>query len=201
MGLAPGDDHNDKDALINSHALSWEEIAKLLKQVPCFTEFEPHLADLMDFFWLTHQFFMDIIGNPSITVVVNLPCGTSEFVLSHIQLMEDYTIFETAKVVSPAPSQFESSQCLTFNICFNIVQVVAGICNLMRQRALVFKRLEVTKAMRAFFAQRLGSNEELRTQLKRAESNLATTQKATVDRAKLLKEADEERKVANVEAC
>ena len=54
MGLAPGDDHNDKDALINSHALSWEEIAKLLKQVPCFTEFEPHLADLMDFFWLTH---------------------------------------------------------------------------------------------------------------------------------------------------
>ena len=47
---------------------------------------------------------MDIIGNPSITVVVNLPRGTSKFVLSHIQLMEDYTIFEMAKVVSPVPS-------------------------------------------------------------------------------------------------
>ena len=47
---------------------------------------------------------MDIVGNPSITIVVDLPRGTSEFVISHIQLMEDYTIFETAKVVSPAPS-------------------------------------------------------------------------------------------------
>lgn len=78
---------------------------------------------------------------------------------------------------------------------------MAGVYNLMRQQALAFKRLEVTKAIRAFFAQRLGSNEELRTQLKRAKSNLATTQKATIDGAKLLKEADEERKVANIEAC
>ena len=79
--------------------------------------------------------------------------------------------------------------------------MVAGVCNLIRQLALVFKRLEVTKTMRAFFSQWLGSNEELHTQLKRAESNLAATQKAIVDGAKLLKETDEERKVANVEAC
>lgn len=79
--------------------------------------------------------------------------------------------------------------------------MVAGVCNLMRQQALAFKRLEVTKAMRAFFAQRLGSNEELCTQLKRAKSNLATTQKATIDGTKLLKEADKERNVANVKAC
>ena len=78
---------------------------------------------------------------------------------------------------------------------------MVGVCNLMWQRALVFKRFEVTKAMRAFFVQRLGNNEELRTQLKRAESNLVATQKATVDGAKLLKEAEEERKVANAEAC
>lgn len=78
---------------------------------------------------------------------------------------------------------------------------MASVYNMMRQRALLFKWLEVAEAMRAFFTQRLSSNEKLCTQLERAESNLATAQKAVIDGAKLLKEAEEEREVAKVEAC
>lgn len=71
----------------------------------------------------------------------------------------------------------------------------------MQQRALLFKLLEVTEAMRTFFTQRLGGNKELCTKLKWAESDLAVAQKAVGDGAKVLKEANEEIKVAKSEAC
>ncbi|KAJ9678103.1 hypothetical protein PVL29_022866 [Vitis rotundifolia] len=51
--------------------------------------------------------------------------------------------------------------------------VVVDVCNLMRQRALLFERLEVAKAMRAFITQRAGGSEELRAKLKRVENDLA----------------------------
>nr|CAN74258.1 hypothetical protein VITISV_015162 [Vitis vinifera] len=55
--------------------------------------------------------------------------------------------------------------------------------------------------MKAFFTQRLSSNEKLRTYLEQADSDLAATKKAVIDGAKLLKEAEEEREVAKVEVC
>ena len=59
------DDHNDKDASVSSSAPSWEEIAKLLKQVPYFTKPEPPSTNMNDFFLLTNRFFVDMPGNPS----------------------------------------------------------------------------------------------------------------------------------------
>lgn len=52
---------------------------------------------------------------------------------------------------------------MTFNTCFNVAQVVTSVRILMWQRALLFKRLEVTEAMRVFFTWRLDGNEKLRT--------------------------------------
>lgn len=70
----------------------------------------------------------------------------------------------------------------------------------MRQRALLFKRLEVSETMRTFLTQQLGSDEELHTKIERAESVLAATQKAITNGDKLLKEAEEEREMAKFEA-
>ncbi|RVW75818.1 hypothetical protein CK203_055092 [Vitis vinifera] len=68
-----------------------------------------------------------------------------------------------------------------------------------------YTAIEATKvaveAMKAFFTQRLSSNEKLRTYLEQADSDLAATKKAVIDGAKLLKEAEEEREVAKVEVC
>ncbi|RVW97023.1 hypothetical protein CK203_032401 [Vitis vinifera] len=38
-------------------------------------------------------------------------------------------------------------------------QVVADVCNLMRQRVLLFKRLEIVEAMKAFLAQQMDESE------------------------------------------
>lgn len=107
IGQTPGDDHNDKNALISSHTPSWDEILELLKQVPYFTKVEPLSTDMNDFFPLTNRFFMKMVGDLSITVAPCLPHGTPEFVISRIQPMMEYTTVETTKVVSPAPSWFE----------------------------------------------------------------------------------------------
>ena len=79
-------------------------------------------------------------------------------------------------------------------------QVVVGVYNLMRQRALLFKWLEVTEAMRAYLAQHMDDNEELYSKLKLAKSELTTTRKVAVKEAGLLRKTEKERDVANVEA-
>ncbi|KAL6334157.1 hypothetical protein AAG906_004588 [Vitis piasezkii] len=71
----------------------------------------------------TRQVLMDLGGDPSISFVARLSFGTLESIVSHIPPMQDYTTVETAEVV------------------------VAYVHNLMRQRALLLKRLEVAKAM------------------------------------------------------
>lgn len=79
-----GVDHNDKDAPINSHTPSWEKIAELFNQVPCFIESEPPSTDMNDFFPLTNRFFVETASDPHITIAPRLPCGTPEFVFSRI---------------------------------------------------------------------------------------------------------------------
>ena len=63
-----------------------------------------------------------------------------------------------------------------------------------------FKRLEVIEVMGAFLAQKMGGNEELRSKMEQAESNLVAAQKAVADGTESLKKAKEEREVANAEA-
>ena len=43
--------------------------------------------------------------------------------------------------------------------------MVVSVHNLMGQHALLFERLEVTEAMRAFITQQMDGSEELRTKL------------------------------------
>ncbi|KAJ9682519.1 hypothetical protein PVL29_018438 [Vitis rotundifolia] len=79
--------------------------------------------------------------------------------------------------------------------------VVAGVWNLLRQCALLFERLEVAEAIKAFVTQQIGSSEELCTKRERAESDLAAAQKATTNEAEALIKAEKEKKTAKAEAC
>ena len=54
--------------------------------------------------------------------------------------------------------------------------------------------------MGAFLARKMGGNEELRSKMEQAESNLVAAQKAVADGTESLKKAKEEREVANAEA-
>lgn len=69
---------------------------------------------------------------------------------------------------------------------------MAGIRNMMRQRAMLFEQLEVAKAMRAFISHRLDGSEELRVKLERVEADLAAAQKAVADGAEALKLVEKE---------
>ena len=104
IGQTPGDDLTDKNAPVSSPAISWDEIAALLKQVSCFTTLEPLSTDMDGFFPLTCRFFVDMLGNPPITVAPCLPHDTLEYFLLCIQPMQQYAAVETIEVVRLAPS-------------------------------------------------------------------------------------------------
>ena len=70
----------------------------------------------------------------------------------------------------------------------------------MRTREQLFKRLEVAEAMRAFISHHLGGIEELRSQLEKAEAELAAAQKAMADGAKQLSRTEEEKGVVRAKA-
>lgn len=70
-----------------SRTLNWEEMVELLKQVPCFTEVEPLMTKMSDFFSLTKQITVEIDGNPPISTVVQLSFGTLKSIVSCIQTM------------------------------------------------------------------------------------------------------------------
>lgn len=86
-----------------SCALSWKEMAELLKQVPCLTESEDLGNNIGDLFPATRQVSMDLSGNPNISFVARLPFGTLESVASCIPPMKDYKVVENTEVVSLAP--------------------------------------------------------------------------------------------------
>lgn len=79
-----------------------EEMVELLKQVPYFTEVEPPVTSMEDFFLATKRITMDLDEDPLISFVARLPFNTLESVVSNIRTMQDYTIVETTKVVSLA---------------------------------------------------------------------------------------------------
>ena len=65
---------------------------------------------------------------------------------------------------------------------------------------MLFERLEVVEAMRAFVSHRLGGGEELRARLERVETDLATAQKVAIEEAEALKFVEGEREVIHAEA-
>lgn len=71
----------------------------------------------------------------------------------------------------------------------------------MRQRALLFRRLEVVETMRAYIAHHMDSSEDLRSKLKLAESELAVDRKVANEGVRLLRKVEEARKLAETEAC
>ena len=71
---------------------------------------------------------------------------------------------------------------------------------MMRQRAQLFKRLEVVEAMRAFISHHLGDIEVLRAKLGRVEADLVAAQKAVADGAKTLKLVEKEKRAIRAEA-
>lgn len=58
----------------------------------------------------------------------------------------------------------------SFRYC---LQVVVGVRNIVRQRALLFERLEIVEAIWTFISHHMSSAEKLRAKLERAESDFA----------------------------
>ena len=79
-----------------------------------------------------------------------------------------------------------------------MLQLVASIRNMVRQRTLLFVRLKVVKAMQSFISYRLGGSEDLRSRLERSETDLAAAQKAATEGVEALKKAGEKKEVFQV---
>ena len=77
--------------------------------------------------------------------------------------------------------------------------MVAEVYNMVRQRAILFERLEVAEAMRTFISHRMSSSEELCAKLERVESDLAAAQKVATKGAEALKLVEEKKKVIRAE--
>lgn len=71
--------------------------------------------------------------------------------------------------------------------------MVANVCNLMWERALLFKRLEIAKVMRVYIAYSMDESEELRSKLKSMESELAVAWKVADEGVGFLRKAEEEK--------
>ena len=91
----PGGDINERNTLINLP--SWEEIAALLRKVPCVISLEPPMPGLDALFLLTHSHFVNLLGDPPITVMPRLPHDTLESVLRCIHSIQQYAAEETTK--------------------------------------------------------------------------------------------------------
>ena len=180
---------------------------EMLKGVSCFTDAEAPSTKMSDFFPLTKRVSVNMGGDHPTFVKTRLSFGTPESPLSCIQHLQEWTIPQTAEVVIPfvllSPSSLAMlipSPGIIYCCCCYPVQVVAGIRYMMRTREQLFKRLEVTEAMRVFIFHHLGGIEEMCSRLEMVESNLATAQKAVVDEAKILKLAEGKKGVIRAEA-
>lgn len=77
-------------------------MVEMLKQVPCFTDVEPPLSKMSDFFPFTKWVSINLGNTPPISVSARLSLGTPESAVSCIEPMQGYTAEQTAKVVSHA---------------------------------------------------------------------------------------------------
>lgn len=77
-----------------------KKMDELLKQVPYFIKNEAPVNNIGDLFPTTRWVSVDLGDDPNISFVAQLPFGTLESVASRIPPMQDYTVVETAEVVS-----------------------------------------------------------------------------------------------------
>lgn len=92
-----GGDINEKDASISPP--SWEEIATLLKTIPCFTTPKPPTSGVNVLFPLTRHHFVELPYDLILVGVVHPFHGTPDSVLRCTYLMQKYIIEETTEVV------------------------------------------------------------------------------------------------------
>ena len=97
-----GGNANERDSPVNPS--SWENIATLLKSVPCFTTPDSPASGVNAFFLMTRRHFVELCGNLHLAGVVRPSHGTPESVLRCTYPMQKYTAEETTKVVRFAPS-------------------------------------------------------------------------------------------------
>ncbi|KAL6321734.1 hypothetical protein AAG906_031248 [Vitis piasezkii] len=114
---------------------------EMLRRVLCFIDVEPPSTKMSDFFPLTKRISVNLGGEPPIFVSARLLFGMPESVISRIQQLQDCTVQETAEVV------------------------VAEVCNMMRQCALLVERLKVAEANWTFISHRVSNGEKLRARL------------------------------------
>lgn len=114
-----GGEVNERDTSINPP--SWEKIVALLKKVPCFTAPELPVPSLDALFPLTHRHFVNLPGDPPITVVSHLSHGTPESVLRCIHPMQKYTAKEMIEVVRFDPFLPKFTIFLASDTCFNVL--------------------------------------------------------------------------------
>lgn len=75
----PSGNANERDALVIPS--SWDDIAVLLKMVPCFTVLEPSISGVNAFFPFTRRHFVELPGDPCLTSVVRPSYGTPKSIL------------------------------------------------------------------------------------------------------------------------
>lgn len=77
-----------------------EEIAKLMRQIPSFTERETLVQDMRVLFSTTQQIPIEIENNSDRSFTTHLSYGTLNTAISRIMPMWNYTSFEMVEVVS-----------------------------------------------------------------------------------------------------
>ena len=83
-----------------SYVSSWEEVAKLLRQIPSFTKRETLIQNMGVFFSATQWSTVKIENNLDRSFTTRLSYGTLDIVISRSMSMQDYMTFETMEVVS-----------------------------------------------------------------------------------------------------
>lgn len=76
---------DQKDTLTSTLPPSWDEMMETLKHVSCFIDAELPSTKMLDFFPLTKQISVNLVGDPSIFISTRLPFGTLESTISRIQ--------------------------------------------------------------------------------------------------------------------
>lgn len=150
-------------------------------------------------FSATRQVSMDLESDPNLSFTARLLFDTLDTV-SH-PVHEQLQDFRDDRSGKSFPSSIDFVLVFNFLLTFLLPsQVVAGVRNLMRQNAQLFKLLEAAKTMRAYIAHNMDGNEELRVGLEAADGELAVAQKVIDEGVKLLKKTENVKETVKAEA-
>ena len=191
---------NAKEKDVSATPSRWEEIAALLRAVPCFTASEPPASGVDEFFLFSHHHFINLRGNPRIAGMVRPSHVTLESTPQCTYPLLKYTTEEMAKVVGFTPFCPSLPNFPTLIPILLLFQGVAAIHSLMQQRSSLRKWLEVAESMLVFLTRQIDNSEELHTQLVRVKNEMTDVRIVAANAEKMLKELQEEVQMAKVEA-